>query len=258
MRRAEPTSPGNTDMPGYVEVTAESLHKEVYAGPYFRAYRVLLSPGQATDYHRHSEDTLYVVIKGGTMRTISFKGERRGPMVFPRSFSLYRKLWLALQNGATGSGYLPDGLSFFMPTRKYPAIHRAVASPHNRSEVYLMGIEIRCGSASRPAPAYAALPWKSEYHHASFGAFALALVPAAVDRIAMPGRHLFAVCTRGLLEIAPERACQENRDPRRLSAGDYLCFSGDSPALARNASGATAELLVIAVPAGTANSRIGS
>lgn len=180
----------NADRPGYVEVADEPLHREVYADPYFRAYRAILSPGQTTDYHRHSEDTLYVVIKGGIMRTINFKGEKRSPMVFSRGFPLRKKIWLALQNVFTGSARLPDGLSFFMPTREHPSIHMAAASPHNRGEVCLMGIEMRYDSTSHPRLVHDAFPWPLEYDHASFKVFARTLVPAAVDKLVMPGYHL--------------------------------------------------------------------
>ncbi len=245
----------NTAASAYVEVADEPLHKEVYADGYFRVYGVTLSPGQATDYHRHSEDTLYVVIKGGAMRTIGFRGARRSPMVFPRSFPLYRQLWLALQNAFTGAGYLPDGLSFFMPTRSRPTVHRAIASPRNRDEVCLMGIEIRRSPAARPSPARDALSWPPEYAHPSFSAFARILAPGATARIAAPGHHLLVMCKRGLLEIAPERTHQEDEAPRHLAAGGYWSFPGDDIILARNANGATSELMVIAVPVQLADSR---
>ncbi len=78
----------NTDVAGYVEVADEPLHKEVYADRYFRAYLATLTPGQATCYHRHSEDTLYFVIKGGRMSTTNLKGYKRSPIVFPQSFRM--------------------------------------------------------------------------------------------------------------------------------------------------------------------------
>ncbi|MBN2006685.1 MAG: hypothetical protein JXA21_25250 [Anaerolineae bacterium] len=235
--------------PGYVEVADEPLHKEVYADRYFRAYCATLSPGQATGYHRHSEDTLYVVIKGGIMRTIGFKGAGRSSMVFPRSFPLYRQLWLALQNGVTGSAYLPDGLSFFMPTGNRSIVHRAVASPRNRGEVCLMGIEIRHGLAGRLSSARNALSWQPDYDRVPFGVFTRLFAPGATERIAAPGYHLFLLCENGSLEIAPESTHGQNGESRRLATGDFLCFSGDNLALLRNAGDVTAAVLVIADPA---------
>jgi hypothetical protein len=245
----QPKNPHDIAVAGYVEVANEPLHREIYADRYFRAYLATLSPGQATAFHRHSEDTLYVVIKGGNMRTTGFKGERRSSMVFPCSFPLYKKLWLALQNVFTGSADLPDGLSFFMPTREHPAIHMASASPRNRGDVCLMGIELHYGSAACPPLAQPALPWRLEYDHASFKVFTWRLAPAAAGKIVLPGYHLFVVCIKGLLEIALEDAFREKSGVRRLAAGDYLCIPGDVPALAGSLGGAAAELIILALPA---------
>jgi hypothetical protein len=237
----------NTAAPGYVEVANEPLHKEVYADGYFRAYLATLSPGQATLYHRHSEDTLYVVIKGGTMRTTGSKGEKRSPMVFPRSFPLHKKLWLALQNVFTGSAYLPDGLSFFMPSRKHPSIHMASASPHNRDEVCLMGIELYYGSATCPSLVHDSMPWRVEYDHASFKVFAYTLAPAASSRIGLPGHHLFMVCTKGSLGIMSEHVAKGKSEPYRLATGDYLCIPDDAPALVSSLGSVAAELMILAI-----------
>gem|GEM_PF-5538931 len=77
------------------------------------------------------------------MNTTNLSGYRRCPMIFSRSFSMIKILSLALQTVFTGSAYLPKGLSFFMPTKKRPSIHMAMASSHNLSEVILLGIELR-------------------------------------------------------------------------------------------------------------------
>jgi hypothetical protein len=238
----------NTDAVGYVEVADEPLHKEVYANRYFRAYLATLSPGQGTYYHRHSEDTLYLVIKGGRMSTINFKGYKRSPMVFPRSFPFYKKLWLALQNVFTGSVHLPDGLFFFMPTKKHPSIHLAAASPRNRDEVCLMGIEIRYSSTNPPPLVHDTLPWRAEYDDGSFKVLVCTLAPAASGRVVMPGYHLFMVCIKGSLEIMSEHAPKGKNELRRLATGDYLCMSGDSPALARSSGSAASELIILAIP----------
>lgn len=239
----------NSAAPEYVEVANEPLHKEVYADRYFRVYLATLAPGQTTVYHRHSEDTLYIVLKGGNMRTTGFKGEKRSLMVFPRPFPVYKKLWLALQNVFTGSADLPTGLSFIMPTREHPAIHMAAASPANRDEVCLMGLELRYGSATCPRPAHLTLPWRLEYDHVSFKVFAWTLAPmAAAGKIVLPGYHLFVVCMKGLLEIMPDDTQQEKGGSHHLAAGDYLCIPGDTPTLASNPGSAAAELIILAIP----------
>jgi hypothetical protein len=238
----------NTDEAGYVEVADESLHQQVYADRYFRAYHATLTPGQATRYHRHSEDTLYFVIKGGRMSTTKFRGSKRSPIVFPRSFPFHKKLWLALQNVFTGLVHFPEGLFFFMPTKKHPSIHLAAASPRNRDEVCLLGIEILHSSADHPPDVHDSLPWRVEYDDGSFKVLVCTLPPAASDRIVMPGHHLFMLCRKGLLEVVPEHASEGQGELRRLALGDYLGISGESPALARNPGDEAAELMILAIP----------
>jgi len=245
----ESKNPESAAPVGYVEVAAEPLHKEIHADSYFRAYQANLAPGQATVYHRHSEDTLYLVIKGGRMSTRNFKGCKRGPMLFPRSFPLYKKLWLALQNLFAGSAYLPTGLSFFMPSRKHPSIHLAAASPHNREAVWLIGIELRQGAASRPEPVHEPVPGRVEYDDNSFKVFVCAVAAETSARIALPGYQLFMVCTKGLLEIRPETSHQGKNEPGQLTTGAYRSISGDIPLLASNPGNTASELTLLAVPA---------
>ena len=233
-----------SDTAGYVEVTDEPLHKEVYADGYFRAYMATLAPGQATHYHRHSEDTVYLVINGGRMGNKNFKGYNRSPMGFPRSFPLLRKLWFALQGVFTGSVYLPDGFFFFMPSKKYPSIHIATASPRNRDVVRLMGIELRYGSPEIPPIVDDTFPGSVEYDNGVLKILVCALGPEASVRIAMPGYQLFMVCTKGILEIMPEPECPQ---PRYLTVGDYFCISGDLAAIARSGKVAS-KLIVLAIP----------
>jgi hypothetical protein len=244
----EPEKTHNTDAAGYVEVADDPLHKEVYADRYFRAYRAIIAPGQATRYHRHSEDTLYVVINGGRMGNKNYKGHKRSPMAFPRSFPFYKKLWFALQNVFSDSAHLPDGLFFFMPAKKFPSIHLAGASPRNRDAVCLMGVEIRHRSDNRPPVVHHTPPWRVEYDDGVLRVLVLTLVPAASDRMVMPGYHLFMVCTKGLLEIIRKPAPSEKNDLRPLAGGDYLCISGDFPAMARNPGVAASELIILAIP----------
>jgi len=61
---------------GYVEVTKESLHTEIYKNEQVRVYIATIPPGISTLYHRHSEDTVYIVLEGGTMSMKNFKGSK--------------------------------------------------------------------------------------------------------------------------------------------------------------------------------------
>lgn len=241
----KPENPHKSVGSGYVEVTDESLHKEVYADKYFRAYRADIVPGQSTDYHRHSEDTLYIVINGGRMANTNFKGHKRSPMIFPQSFPLYKKLWFALQNVFTGSVHLPDGLFFFMPTKKYPSIHLAAASPHNRDAVRLMGIEMRYSATDTLPPIHHTLPGRVEFDNGVLKVLVCCLGPDASQEIAIPGYHLFMMCTKGSLEITPEPA--KKSATSRLAKGDYLRVSGNFPATAKNTANAASELIILSI-----------
>jgi hypothetical protein len=244
-----PENQHQRDPAGYVDVIDDPLHKEVYADGYFRAYIATIEPGQATGYHRHCEDTVYIVINGGRMGNTNFNGYKRSPMVFPRSFPLYKKLWFAVQNVFAGSVHLPDGLFFFMPTKKHPAIHLATASARNRETVRLLGIEMRYSSVEpTPLVDHSTLPLRVEYDNGALRALECALGPEASGRISMPGHHLFIVCTKGLLNIAPEPTPNENGVRHHLATGDYLCISGDSPAMTQNPGNVASQLIILAIP----------
>ena len=124
----------------------------------------------------------------------------------------------------------------------------AAASPHNRDEVCLMGIEMGYGSANCPPLVHDTLPWRAEYDDGSFKVLVCTLAPGTSDRIVMPGYHLFMVCIKGLLEIMCEHALKGKSELCRLAIGDYLCISGDSPALARSPGNAASELIILAIP----------
>jgi len=232
---------------GYVEVADEPSHRELHADAQLRAYSVDLSAGQATLYHRHSEDTLYIVTRGGGMRTQSFQGYGRGRMEFPRSLPVRTKLWFAIQTVLTGSVRLPTGLSFFMPTAERPLIHRAVASSRNRDTVCLIGVEILRPFLRRSPITADSPPWRTEHNHGSFFVRACSLAPGASCRLAMPEYHQLVVCLKGELDIA-EQSPHGKSMPRCLAAGSPLCVSAGSNAVAANRGHASVELIVLAVP----------
>jgi hypothetical protein len=246
--KMDDTKQTNTDSQEYVEVADEPLHKQLYANAYFRAYVASLAPGQATLYHRHSENTLYLVLNGGRMRTVTFKGAPRSPMVFSRSFPFYRKIWLALQNIFGGSAYLPDGLSFFMPSKAQPSIHLAAASRRNRHDVCLMGIEIHCGAVRHLPLVHEVGPGHLEYDNGLFKAMVCTLAFATSSRIAVPGYHLFVVCLSGCSEVTLDPTAAEPGIRRHLDKGDYLSLSGDSPLSANNPGREVSDLFILAVP----------
>jgi len=229
----------------YVEVVDEPMHKEIYADRHFRAYCVNLSPGQVTQYHRHSEDTIYLVLRGGRMISKTLRGHKRSLMVFPRSFSIFKKLGLVLQNALTGSVHFPAGLFYVMPTQKHPFFHLAAASSHNRGEASLMGIEIQHGSAVRvPAPRDI-FPWRIEYKGGTILVLTCSFPDATRHGLALPGYSLFMVCIAGSLEVVSEHAIE--RAPHRLVKADFLCISGEYSVQITNSGSKVAEMMVIAL-----------
>jgi hypothetical protein len=127
--------------PAWVAVADESSHVEVFRNDVFRAYVADLSPGQETEYHRHAEDTLYLVLEGGGSTT------RRHPLspnvsyTFPRSVGLCRKLRWALATVLRRPIELEAEVALYMKNRDRPAIHRVKAAEGNRAHMRLMGIE---------------------------------------------------------------------------------------------------------------------
>jgi hypothetical protein len=45
----------------FVDWINEPLHSLVFENPHTRVYRATIPPGKATLYHRHQQDTAYVV-----------------------------------------------------------------------------------------------------------------------------------------------------------------------------------------------------
>ncbi len=127
----------------YVEVGEEPLHREWFRNELVRVYRAALDPGVATRPHRHSEDTLYVVQRGGEVRTRAWPGSSEPRVVHARSWQLLTQNWWGLRPALEGSVRLPTGHAFFIPSKKEPVIHCAEASPRNRGPVEMIGIELR-------------------------------------------------------------------------------------------------------------------
>ena len=53
----------------YVEVRDEPRHRHKFENERVRLYDVLIPPGDTTLYHRHSENTVYVIIQGSRFRS---------------------------------------------------------------------------------------------------------------------------------------------------------------------------------------------
>jgi len=129
-------------MKAFVDVCDEPLHREVYKNEFLRLYRAMLEPGTGTEFHRHSKDTIYLVLRGGMVSSEKMEGTASCPTILAKSLSIKSRLSLLIQKVFTGKLYLGRGFVFYMPSKKKPVIHKAKASNGNDGIMDLLGIEI--------------------------------------------------------------------------------------------------------------------
>ncbi len=106
----------NGNATGFVDVNQEPLHQELISNSYFRVYRAVLTPGKATEYHRHFRNTLYIVCKGGRISTQLLAGSPACPNILPKGLPWRLKLKLLMGKWVTGTLDLPPGFLFYMPS----------------------------------------------------------------------------------------------------------------------------------------------
>jgi len=126
----------------YVEVKDEPRHIEIFQNSFIRMYSAIIPPGEETLYHRHSTDTIYIVIQGGAIGTQYVGKTRMNTMLLPGAFGFLTKIKWGIQNLLFGFVKMPSGFFFEMKHKESPSIHRAVASKKNKQELIMLGIEI--------------------------------------------------------------------------------------------------------------------
>ena len=94
-----------------VAISEEPHHSVLFKNQFFRVYMAVIPPGTRTQYHRHSENTLYTVLDGGYSSTLTIGDPGQNSYVFPKSFGFHRKLWREISRRLSGSVYLPRILS---------------------------------------------------------------------------------------------------------------------------------------------------
>lgn len=124
-------------------VEKEPNHLQVYESEYVRIYMATLKPGQETLYHSHHEDTLYKVIKGGKISTITHRLDQKCPNRLLNQYTLKYKLHLIIGRIKKKAVYLEDGFSFYMPSGSKKVVHKACASIENKEDMQLLGIELK-------------------------------------------------------------------------------------------------------------------
>ncbi len=161
----------------YVEVKDEPDHKEVYKNQQIRIYIAAIRPGHRTLYHRHTEDTVYIVMQGGVIGTQSAGDSRRYPIDFPKSFSFFTKVRWGIRNLLIGSVKMPKGFFFCMMHQKQPVIHRASASKDNLEDMIMMGIEIKKNLNHKDPLIFDHDYYKNDYESNTFAVYRLKLNP---------------------------------------------------------------------------------
>jgi len=230
---------------GYVDVTKESLHTEIYKNEHVRVYIATIPPGISTLYHRHSEDTVYIVLEGGTMSTKNFKGSKRNLMDFPRSFPFYHKIWFLIQNIFTGSVKLPKKLFFFMRNKKHPAIHKASASYRNTADMRLMGVEIIGGYGHHRPVRLDYNLYNKEYETDNFSVFSFKMTVGRTSGIHSFAFPFFILCVNGFADIDVENGHTTQLEHHSLKTGDFLSMESFKTINIKNERNEILEMILI-------------
>jgi len=196
----------------FVEVEAEPKHPEQFRNERVRVYVCTIPPGECTLFHRHTMDTVYIVLSGGTLRTKNAPNRGRSPTTFPRSFPIPARARLGIQTVFGGVSTLKPPRYFITLSGRREAIHRVSASRRNAGDVRLLGIELRHGIDAGGKSLELARPFKKECVVGSFSIFRLALRPGESTGELSLSRPALFVCVAGSAEIA--------QTPGSIEAGD--------------------------------------
>jgi quercetin dioxygenase-like cupin family protein len=165
----------------YVPVKDEPMHVQILENPFVRVYTASLAPGEKTMFHRHSEDTIYIVLSGGDVSTELLDASQSCPAELPRSLRLHSKLWMGLRKFFNGKLRLYAGFFFFMPSKKFPTIHRAAASKNNQKDVDLIGVEILKKSNGNAEVNFDKKYFKKDFDSDNFGIYQFKIQPGQIS-----------------------------------------------------------------------------
>jgi dihydroflavonol-4-reductase len=148
--RTSPGRPGPASDPlrdiDWVEVNDEPSHVELCRNDAVRVYEARIDPGTATRYHRHSLDTIYVIMAGGRFRSEE-PVHQKSSTKLGRSVSLPTKLAWGIRRALTGGTLqLPAGTLLMQYHRAHPLIHRVLASSGNAAPIRMLGVELHATS----------------------------------------------------------------------------------------------------------------
>jgi hypothetical protein len=124
----------------WVEVRDEPRHRRRFENPYVRVYDVLVTPGDTTLYHRHTEDTLYVAVADARIADQQLGRDEPRP------------------------GAVSVGLSLCRPHRTKPLTHQV--SNVGDTDMRMIGAEVKASPFASPdtpldAPGHS-LVWETD------------------------------------------------------------------------------------------------
>jgi hypothetical protein len=180
--------------PAWVPVADEPVHAEIFHNELVRVYEARIEPGATTLDHRHDEDTVYVVLRGGTFR--SDNSWRQRNVTRPgRSTGLLRTVGWLVRRLAVGWLRVPDGTLTWQPHAEHPLVHRVTASRSNDVALRMLGIELRGHRPPRRIPETRTV--RLEY--ASPRSTSYRVTARSATTVTVPGESVVTVVTGRLL-----------------------------------------------------------
>jgi hypothetical protein len=227
----------------YVEVAEEPMHVEHFKNEHFRLYIATIPPGESTLYHRHSEDTLYIVLDGGLIRNEYYNDKQINRILFPKSVKLLTILYLGLQSVFARHVYFPGKLFFLMANKKRESIHRAITSIENKRNMRLMGIEIFFNPISSDPINLNGKSFKNEFMGNGYSVFTLSLKQNESSSIDQTMVICLLVCLKGKMRINcnDDQAATENI----IKENDYLMMKSSGTLIFTNSGKEEAKIIMI-------------
>ena len=204
----------------WVPVELEPVHGELFQNQLVRVYEARIEPGATTLDHRHDEDTVYVVVRGGTFRSDN-SWRQRNVTRTGRSSGLLRPVGWLVTRLTIGWLRIPDGTLLWQPHAEHPLVHRVTAASSNDAAVRMLGIELRSHRPPRRIPETTAV--RLEYASPRSTSYRLTASPGTT--LDVPGESVVTV-VQGELVTA---------DGSHHPAGATLWIAEDSALTSRSA-----------------------
>jgi hypothetical protein len=231
----------------YVSISEEPHHSILYRNNFICVYLAAISPGNKTQYHRHSENTLYVVLEGGYSSTLTLGNPKGDSYAFPKSFGFHKKLWREISSRLTGAVYLSAHSFFLMMNKNRPVIHQVVASNKNRKDLRFLGIEIMNVGTSQYGTSLKNQLLRNEYETDDFIVFKLKLKKGRHLELTDCGFPIILIVTKGYANVKRQSSNSTPSSETVLQEGDFYWFDRNNFTGVSTFDDANTEALVIAL-----------